>query len=95
MAKEVLSLSEQLLELSNPRPVEFHPDEDDWALLSAAEVNRHSRVDIDGAGEKKGGVATRASSRGKRLRLLETEYETRYAGKSVSRRELEDYEQEG
>ena len=92
------SLSERLSELSNPRPVEFHPDQDDWDLLTAARLSRHSGVDLDRASDgnrgRERGVRTLARASSRHRRLLEREDEPRYAGKSVSRKNLEAFEEE-
>ena len=80
MSGKASSLSEKLLELSDPRPTEFHPDEDDWDLLTGAKISRaHSE-------EAEVGVAP-VRSRG-RARLL-AEEDPRYGGKPVSRRQLQ------
>ena len=87
------SLSEQLRELSNPRPAEFHPDQDDWDLLTGARVTSGHAYDGDEIAAEEGGVAsrrhmrTRSSSR-IRKRQLELEDDPRYAGRPVSRKEL-------
>ena len=87
------SLSEQLRELSNPRPAEFHPDQDDWDLLTGARVTSGHAYDGDEIAAEEGGVASRARNR-IRKRQLELEDDPRYAGRPVSRKELYGYGQE-
>ena len=90
-----LSLSEQLRELSDPRPVEFHPDQEDWDLLSGAKLSHSCTYNDQGRRlDEKRGVSTRRTKLGKRV--AESEADPRYAGKPISRRELytEDQEEE-
>ena len=88
------SLSEQLRELSNPRPAEFHPDQDDWDLLTGARVTSGHAYDWDEIAAEEGGVASRRHMRTIRKRQLELEDDPRYAGRPVSRKELYGYGQE-
>lgn len=82
------SLSRQLQELSDPRPTEFHPDQEDWDEFTSARVSQ-SRTYHDEGEVRKIGVATaRVSSSKPRKRTAQLEFDPRYAGKPVSRREL-------
>ena len=86
-----LSLSERLRIVSDPRPAEFNPDEEDWELLSGTRLSQSRTYDDQGTAfsssvGRKGGV----SSAGSNIRVAadETEPDPRYAGRPVSRREL-------
>lgn len=89
-----LDLSEQLRELSDPRPVEFHPDQEDWDLLSGSKLTQSRTYEDEGKllCERRG-VSTRRSK--PRRRFLESEVDPRYAGKPVSRKQLYWDEREG
>ncbi|CAI8025287.1 hypothetical protein GBAR_LOCUS14626, partial [Geodia barretti] len=86
-----LSLSERLRIVSDPRPAEFNPDEEDWELLSGTRLSQSRTYDDQGTAfsssvGRKGGV----SSAGSKIRVAadETEPDPQYAGRPVSRREL-------
>ena len=88
-----LSLSERLRIVSDPRPAEFNPDEEDWELLSGTRLSQSRTYDDQGTAfssvGRKGGVFSAGS---KRRRMVvaadETDSDPRYAGRPVSRREL-------
>ena len=86
-----LSLSERLRIVSDPRPAEFNPDEEDWELLSGTRLSQSRTYDDQGTAfsSRKGGVSSAGS---KRRRVVvaadETDSDPRYAGRPVSRREL-------
>ena len=88
------SLSEQLRALSDPRPADFHPDQEDWDLLTGATLSQSRTYSDVGRSAEKGGVSTRRSRASSRKRLAELEDDSRYAGKPISRKEL-GYEQSG
>ena len=91
-----MSLSEQLRELSDPRPVEFHPDQEDWDLLFGARLSLSRTYSDEGRlSNKRGGVSTLHRSRAKVGKPTDCESDPRYSGKPVSRTELYEYEQEG
>lgn len=92
--EKMASLLKQLQELSDPSPAEFHPDQEDWDLLTGARVSQSRTYDDEGV--EKGSVSIRSSRVSKtRKRLAEFESDPRYAGKTVSRKELYGYENEG
>ena len=74
-----LSLSEQLRLLSDPRPAEFNPDEEDWELLSGTRIGQARSYGDQGT--RGGGVVSGRVGR-------REEGEGRYAGRAVSRSEL-------
>ncbi len=82
-----MSLAEQILALSNPKPASFHPDEEFLRDETAAKVCDFAYED----------VPTRSSSAtnrpgGGRVKIKRSaglEGDPRYAGKVVSREELE------
>ena len=82
-----LSLLEQLRLVSDPRPAEFNPDEEDWELLSGTKLTQsRSYEDLGNGGE---GVGERVTARKVgRGRGEECEGDARYAGRPVTRREL-------
>ena len=84
-----LSLSEQLRIVSDPRPAEFNPDEEDWELLSGARLTQSRSYEDRGTGRRSAGKKVGvASSAGRRVLGEECEADQRYAGRPVSRREL-------
>ena len=74
------TLSEQLAELSTPKPVSFHPDEDELADVTAARV-------CDFRNEDDEHFVVVKKSTGRKY-FDEFEDDPRYAGKSVARKEL-------
>ena len=87
-----VSLSEQLRDISDPRPVEFHPDTEDWNLLSRAKLSQSRTYSDEGESRpiKKRGVSSRRINRTKRL-LEVCESDARYAGTPISRKQLYEY----
>ena len=85
-----LSLSERLRIVSDPRPAEFNPDEEDWELLSGAKLTQSRTYDDEGDSSvgRKGGVSSARWKRSRRVAGGEVETDPRYAGRPVSRREL-------
>ena len=81
------SFSEQLRVLSDPRPAEFHPDHEDWDLLTGARLSQSRTYGDEGHQARKGGVSTRHLR--SRTSRKELDCDSRYAGKPISRRELE------
>ena len=83
------ALAEQLRELSTPLPPSFHPDEEDLACETAARVCDDIEEE-EGEGLGRGGLAGEAQ-RASRLRRVDLEFQDdpRYAGRAVTRRELE------
>jgi hypothetical protein len=90
--KKKPSLADQLAELGNPTPTTFHPDQEDLEDVTAAKV-----CSFDGeeeSNEEARGGSVRSSGRRRRVKYLDEE-DTKYAGKAVSRKELEaEYEGE-
>ena len=83
------SFSEQLRTLSDPQPAEFHPDHEDWDLLTGARLSQSRTYGDEGrqAGKgHEGGVSTRHLR--SRTSRKELDYDSRYAGKPISRKEL-------
>ena len=94
MAVKRQSLAEQLAELSNPRPISYHPDQEDLEDLTAAKVCGFSHEEE--AGEREIEAPTSSGSRlglRRRVKYLDEE-DTKYAGKAVSRRDI-DAERDG
>ena len=89
--KKKQSLADQLAELSNPTPITFHPDQEDLEDVTAAKV-----CGFDGEEESsQEGRGGGGRGRRRRVKYLD-EDDAKYAGKSVSRKELEaEYESEG
>ena len=87
-----LSLADQLDELSNPRPVTFHPDQEDLEDITAAKVCSFDEEESEEDREIRGGAA-QGSGRRRRVKYLD-EDDAKYAGKAISRKEL-DTEYEG
>ena len=79
--KARLTLSEQLAELSTPKPVSFHPDEDELADLTRAKV-----CDFPTESDEHFVVEKKKSK--SRKYFDEFEDDPRYAGKAVARKEL-------
>lgn len=82
------SLSKQLQELSDPRPTEFHPDQEDWDEFTSARVSQSRTYDDEGKVTKVGVPTARVSSSKPRKRVAQLDFDPRYAGRPVSRREL-------
>lgn len=82
------SLSKQLQELSNPRPTEFHPDQEDWDHFTRARVSQSRTYDDEGKLSGSSGRSSRVRSSKARKRVSELDSDPRYAGKPVSRKEL-------
>ena len=81
------SLVDQILALSNPQPASFHPDEEAFQDISAA---RLCDFTYEEEGEKSPSNLKQRSSCARRRGLdLEEEDDPRYAGKVMSREELE------
>ncbi len=76
--KSKKSLSEQLKELSTPKPVSYHPDQEDQADLTAAKV-------VEFPYEEEEPLP-------KRRKLLREEFDDdpKYSGRAISRRDLQD-----
>lgn len=81
------SLSEQLAELSDPKPTSFHPDQEDLEDITAAKVCSYNHEEEDSERNKEHGGRGRASRR-KAIKYLD-EDDMKYAGKTISRKELE------
>lgn len=79
------SLTEQIAGLSTPRPVSFHPDEEELADITAAKV---SDFTYEEEGELEGDAFP--SSSHVRFRAL-VEDDPKYAGKRVNRKDLDDH----
>ncbi len=77
--KSKKSLSEQLQELSTPKPVSYNPDQEDQSDLTAAKV-----VEFPYETEEP------SHKRRKLLREEEREDDPKYSGRAVSRRDLQD-----
>ena len=77
------TLAEQILALSDPQPASFHPDEELLADETAAKVCDFS-YEREGGEEARVGVGVR-----RKKRLGPVEEDPRYAGKVVSRKDLE------
>ena len=86
-----MSLAEQVLALSNPQPVSFHPDVEVLEDETAAKVCDFT-YEEEGA-EKHGPRARRKRARAG-LQLVEGE-DPKYAGRVVSRKDLEAYDDGG
>lgn len=80
--KHRLSLAEQIAQLADPRPSNFHPDEDEREQLGA--------VSLSYASEEDEGDHVQRSS----LRVTSWEDDPRYTGRPVTRKELEQDDQE-
>lgn len=85
--KKKRSLADQLAELSNPTPITFHPDQEDLEDVTAAKVCSFDSEEESSEGGR-GGGAVRGSGRRRRVKYLDEE-DTKYAGKAVSRKDLE------
>ena len=85
-AKKKPSLADQLAELSNPTPITFHPDQEDIEDVTAAKVCSFGGEEESSEGGI--GGAVRGGGRRRRVKYLD-EDDTKYAGKAVSRKELE------
>ena len=82
-SKKSKSLSEKLAELSTPKPVTYHPDEEELADVTAARVCDFSLDDEP------------VQLNPKRRKIAdEFADDPRYSGKAVSRRDLQDSEEE-
>ena len=75
-----LSLAEQIAQLADPRPSNFHPDEDERDQLGAVNLN-YAREDSEE--EDSDHVQQRSSLR------VSWEDDPRYAGRPITRKELE------
>lgn len=89
-----LSLSERLRIVSDPRPAEFNPDEEDWDLLSGTRLSQSRTYDDQGTSHpsatgRKGGVSSRLRAH------EEVESDPRYAGRPVTRREFFGFTENG
>ena len=82
------SLSKQLQELSDPRPTEFYPDQEDWDEFTSARVSQSRTYEDEGKVRKVGVLTARVSSSKPRKRAAQLVFDPRYAGRPVSRREL-------
>lgn len=85
------SIAEQLAELSNPRPVCYHPDQEDLDDLTAAKVCSFSHEEQDEFKEHENyedGVSSRQLGSRRRLKYLEEE-DVKYAGITISRKEFD------
>ena len=84
------SLAEQLAELSNPRPVSYHPDLEDLEDLTAAKVCSFSYEEEAREREVEVAAATDAKRprTRKKARYLDEE-DTKYAGRAISRKDLD------
>ena len=98
--KKQQSLADQLAELSNPTPITFHPDQEDLEDVTAAKVcsfdagEEGSSVELDEGRGGSGAVRVPSSGGRRRVKYLD-EDDAKYAGKAVSRKELEaEYESE-
>ena len=78
------SLTEQIAELSTPRPASFHPDEEELSDLTAAKLSEFTY-------EEERGDDKFTPARGHIKFRSELEDDPKYAGKRVSRRDLNDY----
>lgn len=93
------SLSEQLRLLSDPRPEEFNPDEEDRELLSGAKLSNNRTYEDQGIASHHIVNATRRNKRGVSSTAFSKtvseayENDVRYAGRPVSRREIFELEQ--
>ena len=79
------SLADQLAELSNPRPVSFHPDQEDLEDVTAAKVCTFDAEESEKEQEIRGGAA---QGRRRRVKYLD-EGDAKYAGKAISRKEFD------
>ena len=86
MSKKKQSLSEQILALSTPKPASFHPDQDFFEDETAAKLCDFSYEHQD-SGDSPLPATTRGKTR--KRRALEIEEDPKYAGRVVSRRDLE------
>ena len=84
-------LAEQLVDLSTPNPISFHPDEDDLNDETVAKVCDFMYEEEEGHHQISVGNGIRTTQVGKEL---EEDLDPKYAGNVVSRREL-DMEMEG
>lgn len=90
------SLSKQLQELSDPRPTEFHPDQEDWDECTSARVSQTRTYDDKGKVRQfSGSTARESSSKPRKQRVVQLDCDPRYAGRPVSLRELYSCEDEG
>ena len=83
------SLAEEILALSNPRPAaSFHPDEEFLQDETAAKVCDFA---YEAEGDRVGSPSSERRARsGRKRRRIELEEDPKYAGRVVSRKELED-----
>ena len=81
------SLSEQILALSTPKPASFHPDQDFFEDDTAARLCDFS-YEQDDTGSSPS--APRARKKARRGGGIDLEEDPKYAGRVVSRKELED-----
>ena len=90
MSSKKQSLAEQLAELSNPRPVSYHPDQEDLEDQTAAKVCSYSYEEEARERRVKAASAAGAKRPGtrKRARYLDEE-DTKYAGRAISRKDLD------
>lgn len=79
------SLADQLAELSNPRSVTFHPDQEDIEDVTAAKVCSFYEEEES---EEIQSVTVQGSGRRRRIKYLD-EDDAKYAGKAVSRKDLD------
>lgn len=85
------SLAEQLAELSSPRPVSYHPDQEDLEDLTAAKVCRFSHEEEARERDVEAAAAAptiRRPGTRRRVRYLDEE-DTKYAGRAISRKDLD------
>ena len=83
------SLAEELTELSNPRPLAYHPDLEDLDDLTAAKVcsfsgEEEEELDIKGASRGKKPIRSR-----RKVKYLDEE-DVKYAGRAISRKDLDE-----
>lgn len=81
--KSKKSLSEQLEELSTPKPVSYHPDQEDQADLTAAKV-------VEFAYEAEEQEPRRHKRRKLLLQGEEFDNDPKYSGRTVTRSDLQD-----
>ncbi len=87
-----MSLAEQILALSTPKPVSFHPDQDFLEDDTAAKLCDFSYEQED-VRSLPSAVTTRTRKRIRRADVVDLEEggeDPKYAGRVVSRRELEE-----
>ena len=82
--KQRFSLAEQIAQLADPRPSSFNPDEDERDQLGAVSLGREDSED------ERDHVQQQRSS----LRVTSWEDDPRYAGRPVTRKEIEQDDQD-